>query len=273
MTTTPSQPLPDYENPPVIEVVCGVLFKRLDTLLAPYTGLLWQKFRDTYLRCKEVSPLIPSLETFDELPAVAFGITNVPPSPRIWFEHADGKRLLQVQRDRFLHNWKKAQPEDDYPHYGSVIEMFEDCLSLFRNFLEEECLGSIEPLQYELTYVNHIPKGDGWKTLEDIGKVFPNFAWTSENDHFLPGPEGINWSTTFILPNRAGRLHVSIRSAQRMRDNHPIIRLDLTARGIGSEKTLEAMRSWFDMGHEWIVRGFADLTDQDVQKNIWRRVR
>jgi hypothetical protein len=33
--------LPKFEEPPVIEVGCGVMFKSIDALLAPHLGLLW----------------------------------------------------------------------------------------------------------------------------------------------------------------------------------------------------------------------------------------
>ena len=32
------------------------------------------------------------------------------------------------------------------------------------------------------------------------------------------------------------------------------------------------MWNWFDLAHEWIVRGFADLTTEKIQQNIWRRL-
>ena len=41
-------PLPDFENPPVIEVVCGVSFAPLTDLKAVHLGLLWERFRDRY---------------------------------------------------------------------------------------------------------------------------------------------------------------------------------------------------------------------------------
>jgi len=47
--------------------------------------------------------------------------------------------------------------------------------------------------------------------------------------------------------------------------------LELTAKGLGEEKTNEAIRSWFDLAHEWIVRGFTELTEEEVQKTIWKR--
>jgi len=33
------------------------------------------------------------------------------------------------------------------------------------------------------------------------------------------------------------------------------------------------MRNWFDLAHEWIVRGFTDLTEKEMQETIWKRER
>ena len=38
---------PDFDNPPVIEVVCGVRFKAINKLLAPHFGLLWKNLKQT----------------------------------------------------------------------------------------------------------------------------------------------------------------------------------------------------------------------------------
>lgn len=268
-----SQDLPDYENPPVVEVVCGVLFKPIDTLLAPYVGLLWEKFKPEYPHCQEVPPLEPVIEHFGESPAPQLRFTEVPPLPRIWFIHADDTGIIQIQRDRFLHNWRKRRPEQEYPRYHAVIEMFRDRLSRLRSFLSEAELGTVEPLQYEMTYINHIPQGEGWNALSEIGNVFPDFNWQGARPRFLPELEGMNWRTAFVLPERAGRLYVTIRRVVRRSDGRPILLFELTARGIGEDRTSDAMWAWFDLAREWIVRGFTDLTGEGVQKAVWRRKR
>lgn len=56
---------PDFDAPPVIEVVCGIYFKSISNLLAPHFGLLWEKYRDEYPICQEVAPLAPAIERFD----------------------------------------------------------------------------------------------------------------------------------------------------------------------------------------------------------------
>lgn len=198
-------------------------------------------------------------------------IGNVPPLPRIWFESEGGNGLIQVQRDRFLHNWRKMNPEDEYPRYHKVKQMFKDHLSQFEIFLEESKLGIIEPLQYEMTYINHILQREGWDRLGEIGNVFPDFAFRMEKDRFLPEPAGVNLRTSFILPEGKGRMHVMIRHAQLRDTGRPLLILELTVRGICTDKSPEGMWDWFDLAREWIVRGFDDLTGEEVQNNIWKR--
>ena len=268
-----AQELPEYENPPVTEVVCGLFFKPIQSLLAPYLGLLWEKFKSDYPLCREVAPLVPTIEQFDDTPSVELALADTPPLPRIWFVHVKENGIIQVQRDSFLHNWRKVRPDDAYPRYHSIIEMFRDRLACFDIFLQENNLGKIIPQQYEMTYVNHIPLDEGWKERGDVGKVFPDVAWQQRADRFLAVPEDINWRTSFPLPNREGRLHATLRNAKRNSDGQPLLLFELTARGIGRDSSPEAMWRWFDMAREWIVHGFTDLTGHEIQQNEWGRRR
>jgi len=268
---TVSKSLIDYQRPPIVEVVCGVLFDPITSLLVPHFGLLWEKYKSEYPNCHEVAPLAPVVEVFEGKPKVQIEIGEVPPLPRIWFVSEKENALIQVQRDRFLHNWRKIRPDDEYPRYSGVIKEFRESLSLFEIFLEQYRLGGLIPTQYEMTYVNHIPHGEGWEKIEEIGKVFPDFAFRVSNGRFLPLPEGINWRTSFLLPDQSGRLHVTIRRGAQRDKDLPMLLLDLTVRGIGQFKSRERMWEWFDIAHQWIVFGFADLTGKEVQKEIWKR--
>ena len=264
--------LPEFAHPPVNEVVCGVHFRSLEQFLTPYLGLLWESYQGEYSTCQEIAPLIPIIESFgDSLSWKKPEFAEIPPLPRVWFVHKNGNGIIQVQRDRFLHNWRKLDAETKYPRYGQVIEMFLGHFETLQKFLDQHKLGSIEPLQYEMTYVNHIYRGEGWTNNGDVGKLFADFAWRADRPRFLPEPEGINWRTTFVLPERAGRMHVSIQNGESREDNRPLYVFELTVRGIGADKELSGIRDWFDLAHEWIVRGFADLTGTQTQTEIWRR--
>lgn len=269
--------LPSYKNPPVIEVVCGIQFKPLEKLLVPHYGELWEKFKPDYEQCQENAPIVPAIERFDKLPATDIQIPSEPFLPRVWFVHKDGSGVIQVQRDRFLHNWRKT--EADYPRYGRVINLFQAHYATFVAFLDDRELGTVEPLQCEMTYINHMPQSEGWEIMEDFSKVFPDFPWHSndpwkpDKKRFLPTPEGRNLRLNFALPDKTGRLHVTIRNGVRLEDERAILLMELTVRGIGADKSAEAMKAWFDKARLWIVRGFADLTGKDMQDNIWRRAK
>jgi uncharacterized protein (TIGR04255 family) len=144
----------DYSNPPVYEVVCGVMFKSINTLLAPHLGLLWERFRSEYPKCQEVPLIMPIVETFEPATVTKeLEITEVPPLPRVWFLDEAENILIQIQRDRFLHNWKEVKKGGKYPHFQKIFEMFRRQLSVFVSFLKDEKLGELQPLQYEVTYV------------------------------------------------------------------------------------------------------------------------
>lgn len=271
-TLTSNSELPEFENPPVIEVVCGILFEPLKAMLASHLGMLWERLRNEYPRCEEVAPLAPVIEGFASQPTFQFELTEVPPLPRVWFMREDETGLVQVQRDRFLNNWKKVRPADQYPRYHTVIRQFESHLTDFHRFVQDYDLGPILPKQYELTYVNHIPRGDRIQSLADLGRLFPDFAWQQRPERFLPSPNSMNWRTAIDLPDRKGRLHASIRSANQVSGTSMIL-FELTARGFPGDVSADSMRAWFDLGHEWIVRGFADLTGPEFHRDVWGRRR
>jgi uncharacterized protein (TIGR04255 family) len=264
-------PMPEFRRPPVAEVVCGLTFKPLQMLLVPHIGLLWSKFRADYPSCKEVDALVPVVESFKEEDEQQMNF-SLPALPRVWFISKDNNGIIQVQRDRYLQNWRKVRTTDEYPRYATVKSDFKQNIGRFQTFLNENELGTIQLEQLELTYINHIYQGEGWDDVGKLAKVFPDFAWRADK-LFLTEPERINWRTSFVLPDQAGRMHVTIQNAMRRNDKKPLILFELTVRGIGHERAIENIWGWFDLAREWIVRGFADLTGPDMHKSVWLRTK
>jgi uncharacterized protein (TIGR04255 family) len=262
--------LPSYKKPPVIEVVFGVQFKPIDQFIAPHFGILWELLgRNRYPKYQEMAPLPPVIERFDKEWQVAGASIQQftrPPLPRAFFVDESENHLIQVQQDRFLRNWRKQKGDDEYPRFDGLLPEFEKSWKVFSDFLEAEKLGSLEPNQYELTYVNHIAEGQGWGQLRDIGGVFPDFGCRTE-DPFLPEPEGVSWRRVYRLPEAKGRLHVSLGQAYDPGTRKKLLVLTLTVRGFDTK----GMSAWFEMAREWIVRGFADLTSREIQKEVWER--
>jgi uncharacterized protein (TIGR04255 family) len=249
--------LPSYRNPPVNEVVCGMRFRPTDRLRIPHIGLLWDKFRNDYPILQHAPPISSAKGE------ILVDKTTGLPLPRVWFINPDDDQLIQFQNDRFYFNWRKKERE--YPHYDHVISNFETVLNAVEDFLKECELGELEPMEYELSYINHIPKGIGWSTIDDLPEIFSEFIWHKTKARFLPNPENINWTSRFPFNENKSHLTVSLKQAIRKEDELPILIFELKANGIDRENDI---RNWFDLAHQWIVRGFTDLTTKKMHK-IW----
>ncbi|TRZ92041.1 MAG: TIGR04255 family protein [Methanosarcinales archaeon] len=257
-----SAAFPSYRKPPVNEVVCGMRFHTPDKLRIPHIGLLWNKFRADYPKVQHAPPIASvkgELQIDQE--------TGMP-IPRVWFINESDDQLVQFQIDRFYYNWRRKQ--GDYPRYTHVIKQFESVLNTIDIFLKEHDLGGLDPIEYELSYINHIPKGEGWDAIDDLPRVFSDFVWAQKKERFLPNPANVAWKTEFPLPGKMGRLAITLNQAIRTYDKVPLIVLELNARGLDESADKKDYRKWFNVAHEWIVRGFTDITTAEVHK-IWER--
>ncbi len=268
-------PLPDFAAPPVTEVALSVQFDPLASLRTPQLGLLWQDFRNRFPKTEEHPPLPSVIEKFGVLglPKVGVRFEMTLPVPRCWFLNEAGTELIQVQQDRFVHNWRKVGQGDEYPRYECIRETFKAELDTFCQFLAREQLGELVPNQCEVTYINHIVSGQGWEKHGQIGEVVR--VWTScYDDTFLSEPEDVRLAVRYVIPDSAGnplgRLLVSVEPAYRAVDDTPILVLQLTARGRPDGEGLEGALRFLDTGREWVVRGFASMTAPRMHE-IWGR--
>ncbi len=266
------EPLPKYDNPPVVEVVFGVQFTPIGKLDPAHVGLLWQeKFRDRFGQTEEHPVLLPQVEGADGpfsagTPAVATPATTG--ASRTWFV-AEDTSVIQVQRDRLLYNWRRAGPEARYPGYVEVREQFWKAMGDFAGFLQQHALGQMAHRQYELTYVSHLAHSVKDRPRH-IGDVFPDLAWRG-GDRFLDAPEAASWAASFAAGGDPMRLYVSLGSARHLETKEDILRLDISARGMPPSDSDIGPQAWFDRAHEWIVRSFADLTHEELQRDEWLR--
>jgi len=263
--------LPDFENPPVVETVLAVQFRPLRRMRAAHFGLFWNEIRGLFPVTEERPPLDPVLERFPGPVNRPLPLRpppgGPPPLPRVWYIHRNQNELLQLQADRLIRNWRKIGDEDAYPRYEIVRQRFDEDFKLFQRFAAREDLGPIEVNQCEITYVNHIVAGDGWTAHEEIGEVLT--VWKHPGGPFPGKAEDVAFHARFVIPgpngHPAGRLHVDVQPAFRKRDNKPIFVLNLTARGMAGDAT-----GFFDLGREWIVRSFAEMTTPQMH-GVWRR--
>lgn len=255
-------PLPSYYNPPVEEVVCGLRFEPVSELKVPHIGLLWEKLRKDYPQIQHAAPI--SSEQ-----GILIDESTGGPLPRIWFIGAEDDQLIQLQGDRFYFNWRRRL--DQYPRYATILQKFIAAKSCLDSCLDELRLGKLKPIEFELTYINHIPKGQGWETTDDLEFVFRDFNWQTRKGRFLPKPANYAWQVRFAFPEEQGSLSAKLSQGKRKTDGTPVLVLEMAARGMPNDSSHDGMKHWLDLAHEWIVRGFADLTTDEIQNSIWKR--
>ena len=250
-----------FENPPIDEIICSVIFDPIAELRAGHLGLLWQKFMPDF-------PVTVEQNLTNPVPEDYYSNLDTPPLPRILFEHKDENELIQMQCNRFIHNWRRRRPDDIYPGYPIVVENFEKYLSCLEDFLSEKRLGDITPTQYEIAYIDNILEHQGWETITDIEKVFPNFI--SLKGQNLPSTDirEFSWQMLFGLPNDFGQLQLSIHNTRRLIDNRQLLRVEFRA---VSNKPYKPMRGWFDLAHAFIFDLFSSLISDEIQEKYWGR--
>jgi uncharacterized protein (TIGR04255 family) len=233
-------------------------------------------FRETLPTVQEHPPLPPVTETMGdgfEPPSFRFEVLASPSRPRLWFLNQAQTELIQVQDNWFARNWRRLETDVEYPHYARVRDDFEDSLGRLLSFIEEKRLGEFAPTQAEVTYVNHLLAGDGWEGHGDLGKIL-RLACPEPSTEFLPKLESIRLAAQYsIRRDRAkpiGRMYVSAEPVFRRSDGRPMFVVTMTARGRPDSSDIPAIFDFLDLGHEWIVKGFGELTTGEIQKR-WGR--
>jgi len=250
--------------PPVTEVACGLVFEPITSLKVPYFGLFWDEFRAGYPACQHASPLGFSPSVIDE--SVGFPL----PLPRIWFLSKPENILIQLQTDRMILNWRKLKLDDKYPKYEAVMQEFRTKLNLFSDFLGRYELGALKPVTCELTYINLIPKGQGWEKPGELSNLLGEFCWRSSNPRFLSEPRDIGLRFVFEIPDSRGSLTFSIGQKTRVSDQVPTLVLQLTANGLGPDHSMDAVWGWFENAHIMINGAFEELTTPSIRE-LWKQ--
>jgi uncharacterized protein (TIGR04255 family) len=270
--------LPSFDRPPVSEVALSVQFDKLPNLRSFQLCTLWKRFEEQFPKVEEHPPIPPVVELFKSGPQtsrIEFSLANLPPVSRYFFITKSGNELIQIQQDRFGHNWRKTSEGDEYPRYEKVREQFKANLETFCEFLTSEHLGRFSPTQAEVTYVNPITSGEVWDKFSEIQKVV-NVQTLEYSDNFLAEAESISHSERHIMrtadDKTIGRLHIQVEPGYSVADGRRILNLTLVARGYPLSDNLEGVLKFLDLGREYIVRGFASITRPEMHK-IWGRTR
>jgi uncharacterized protein (TIGR04255 family) len=263
--------LPDFRRPPVTETVLDVGFSPLSGWGIPHFGLFWNSIRAEYPTFQVQPPIMLQRENLGSTPpsglTLAFELLNQPEA-RCWFVERSEARLIQVQHDRFIHNWRKTDNETEYPHYEKVIRpAFSREWTRFCDFLQQEKIELPQVQQCEVQYINHVDYSN-WQSFTDL--VQPLDAWPGGRG-FLPLPETISCVTSYLMPEGAGRLRITLQPAIRNSDGKRVLQLTLMVRGQPKSSETDDILKWFDIGREWIVNGFTEFTSAKMHA-VWERI-
>lgn len=268
----PQKPLPEFRYPPVTETVLGVQFDRLPNFSALHCGMFWEKVRNDYPKYSAMPPLGAAFEEFPDPIEHQFSVgmeMNVEPPCRYWLMDDSTTRLIQIQPDRFITNWRQVKGDEEYIRYVAFKPTFEKEWKRFSEFLRLENFSSPAINQCEVLYVNHVELNN---VIPDVGAIDQLVKyWTPQKYEFLPRPEMISVTMNYVMPEERGRLHVTLEPKIRRRDRKVVLQLSLLARGKPASSDLRDVLDWFDLGREWIVRGFAELTTKSMHTR-WERL-
>lgn len=258
---------PDWKRPPVIEVVLGVQFAQIAGLSNGHLGLFWHNLRSGYPKADDATPVPLTLEIFGEGPD--FGVPGIGIGPasgdsRLRLRSGDGSRMVQIQNGWLLANWMK-RPNAAYPGYTGVLEQFSKAHAEFAEFLVAEGLPPISPDVWEVTYIDHIPRGTVWQNWSDIPKVVPGLLGNCSSPRGTFQSFGGNWG--FGLGKNNGRLAISLQTARTVADPPAdVLVVRSTARGpiIGG-----SLDDSLNFGRAAVVDTFMAVVSDDA-KTYWK---
>jgi uncharacterized protein (TIGR04255 family) len=265
-------PLPSFDQPPIVETVLGVQFVPIPGFRTAHLGAFWKELGHEWNEVIDAPPLQLQHERFDDSAQVSSAGLRLSfvmdSTARIQIRNKARDRMVQLQNGRLHYNWI-ATEGTPYPRFETVHESFDKVLERLQVFLARENLQPFIPDQWELTYVNHLLRGRDWNSPE---------AWASSVFRAMIGPtdalsavrfEACAGTWSFELPPKRGRLHVEVQPALLVTPTPgEVLVLKLTARGPISEHI--SLGEGLNLGHETIVRTFAEVTAPEAQRR-WGR--
>lgn len=273
MSKIPARPadLPDFERPPINEVVLGIQFSPPFGYQQIRAGEVWNLYKKKYPEVQEQPPLQPSFEIFG-LPSKSragqISFIDGPLHNRFWFLNAQGDELIQFQQDRLLHNWRKVGDQTNtYPHFESMIKDFEDELLLLQAYASSLAPQALAINQCEISYINHIHIGSPGDESASHWFKFVAFPDRNPEDFAISFREIIRDSDGTPLARLICEAAHAINAV-----GQRIIGLTLTVRGAPRGSDVDSALMFMAKGRDLIVRRFAELTT-DIAHEKWGRIK
>lgn len=248
------QPLPDFGQPPLTEVALGVVFEPIDIGIVGLAEL-HQRWRAEYPRVEEHPALPPLFAPPSPTPGLLIEVGQ--PQLRLWMIAADEDRLVQVQRDRLVVNWRRTG-SGDYPRYHSLRAVLDRHLDDLWSFLRERSAPVPAPVAAEATYVNTIQAENPADFLAAMNPL----------PERLGRPSEANVSLVFDTTSSVGRPQrvALLAGRDQGQEGYFIFRVSVLAQVSDSGEFADALAA----SHEQAVRTFTEVTTEAMH-DMWGR--
>jgi uncharacterized protein (TIGR04255 family) len=254
----------DFERPPINEVVFGVFFPPVPSLKAEAVGLYWTRIRDIFPSVMQQPVYVQQVPAIQMMPQPG----ELFPMPRFWFLSQDKTRLIQLQNNALLYNWRKQEGDQpgDYPRFNRMFVEFLEHLEVFQKFFANDLQAETPKFtSTELTYINLFGALESLAVPTDYKRVVETFCehneleknLTLENFHhidFFRAPNG----DQFIVTQKSGRHPLESRTVA-------VLELKVTG------ALTVPLNDWFSAAHNRINENFLRLTSPEMQATVWRR--
>lgn len=267
---TPAMSNLSFKDPPLKEVAISFQFEPIEGFHIGYFGLAWNVFKSRYPKFETAEELPHEIEKFGIISRKQNGfefLVGAPPT-RAMFISEDNQHLIQLQKDRFIFNWRKLFDESlSYPRYPAVKKMVLDELEIFTGFLTANNLEAPNFNQVEVTYVNHIDADN-----HSIEHVFKDVIDQSRFSSSLM-LESFSINLKHLIrrnDENIGRMYTVIEKANRITDGKDIYVLRFVGRVHPSEPTLAGIVGAMDIVREEINSCFSGITTNAMHEE-WNR--
>ncbi len=254
---------PSFADPPLLEVALAVEFAPLAEFGATVMSDLARRWSGRYPRVQEHPPLPPNMAI--DFPASGAGmmVSVGAPQIRLWLLTESEDRLVQVQRDRLIVNWRSSSDEGIYPRYkDSLRPEFENDFEELRLFLRERSLPPPRVISTEVTYVNAL--SDLYDT--DLVGVLRSQVRVP---HHLDRPVATRLSQTWNRMVDGAVTSTLTLNVEAQRGGDAM--LTLTGRSaVAADAEPSDVLGSLDVCHDDVVASFVELTDEQRHKE-WGR--
>lgn len=161
---------PALDRPPIVEVVCGVVFEPIAELDPLVLGVYWDERKEAFPQ-RAIQPAIMDDAT------LSFGLSVAAFPMRAALSSHDQQFVLQLQQDRMYLNWRATGAQ--YPRFsdrdgrqGLLAKMLLE-LDRFSAFVKARYGAGIVPVKAELSKIDMLLRGQHWTDIADMESLLP----------------------------------------------------------------------------------------------------